>query len=142
LKAVLGDVSSSIVEDIENAGTAQHEAFEWLANDPEYFTYSERKVVQRWVLALFSLEIATTRRRLSDRRLNEAMVTWMEYTDECTWFTSWYENRVACDSDGTLKFLVLRNIGLDGSIPSELTLLTKLGKSFLFLSFLFRATGL
>jgi hypothetical protein len=143
LKVVLGDVSSSIVEDIETDGTAQQEAFEWLANDPEYFTYSERKVVQRWVLALFSLEIATTNRRLSDRRLNEAMVTWMEYTDECTWFTSWYENRVACDSEGTFKFLVLRNIGLDGSIPTELTLLTKLGKSFFqFFFLLFRATGL
>jgi hypothetical protein len=144
LKAVLGGVSLSIVEAIETDGTAQQEAFEWLADDPEYFTYSERKIVQRWVLVHFSLEIVTARRRLSDRRLNEAMVTWMEYTDECTWFTSWYENRVACDSEGTFKFLVLRNIGLDGSIPSELTLLTKLGKSFLvfLLVFLFRATGL
>lgn len=128
LKAVLGDISSSIVEDIETDGTTQQQAFEWLANDPEYFSYSDRKVVQRWVLAHFSLEIATTRRRLSNRRLNEAMETWMEYTDECTWFTSWYENRVACDSEGTFKFLVLRNIGLDGRIPTELSLLTKLGK--------------
>jgi hypothetical protein len=137
LKAVLGDVSLSIVEAIETDGTAQQEAFEWLANDPEYSTYSAQKVVQRWVLVLFSLEIVSTRRRLSDRRLNEAMVTWMEYTDECTWFTSWYENRPACDGEGTFKFLVLRNIGLDGSIPSELTLLTKLGKSFWFWFFFF-----
>jgi len=126
LKQILGDISPSIVANIEVDGTKQKEAFDWLVNDPDYFTYNENKIVQRWALALFSLEIASSRRRLSDRRLNEALETWMQYTDECTWFTSWYENRVACDGTGTFKFLVLRNIGLDGTIPSELALLTRL----------------
>mmetsp|Transcript_37249 Transcript_37249/g.90464 ORF Transcript_37249/g.90464 Transcript_37249/m.90464 type:complete len:779 (-) Transcript_37249:101-2437(-) len=126
LKQILGDISPSIVANIEIDGTKQKEAFDWLVNDPDYYTYNESKVVQRWALALFSLEIASSRRRLSDRRLNEALETWMKYTDECTWFTSWYENRVACDGTGSFKFLVLRNIGLDGTVPSELALLSRL----------------
>ncbi|KAL3942305.1 MAG: hypothetical protein SGBAC_003478 [Bacillariaceae sp.] len=123
---ILYEISPSIVANIEIDGTKQKQVFDWLTNDPDYFTYNEYKIVQRWALALFSLEIASTRRRLSDRRLNEALETWMKYTDECAWFTSWYENRVACDGTGSFKFLVLRNIGLDGTIPSELALLTRL----------------
>ncbi|CAJ1946296.1 unnamed protein product [Cylindrotheca closterium] len=126
LKQILGDISPSILANIETDDTKQKEAFDWLVNDPDYFTYNEYKVVQRWALALFSLEIASSRRRLSDRRLNEALETWMKYTDECAWFTSWYENRVPCDATGSFKFLVLRNIGLDGTIPSELALMTRL----------------
>lgn len=126
LKEILVNVDPSLMAKIESGETKHKEAFDWLSNDPQYFSYSESKVVQRWTLALFSLEIVTSRRRLADRHLNEALETWMEYTDECTWFTSWYENRVACDGSGAFKYLVLRSIGLDGTIPSELALLTRL----------------
>jgi hypothetical protein len=127
-KEIMRGISESAVNKMDREGSPQREALIWLGNDPSYDSYSEKQLVQRWVLASFSLQIATTNRR-RNRRLNEALEdTWMTYTDECYWFTSWYENRLACDGDGTFKFLVLRNIGLDGTIPSELALLSRLGK--------------
>ena len=91
-----------------------------------------REIVQRFALALFSLDISTTRRRdLSARRrhLNEALDTWMEnHEDECDWYTSYYNNFVPCDKTGVFRHLVLINVQLDGTLPTELGLLTRLSK--------------
>jgi hypothetical protein len=125
---IMTQISPSTLEDIENSGSPQNRAFQWIVRDPNYYSYSEDRIVQRWALALFSLEISTTRR--ANRRLNEALDTWMEYTDECNWWTSFYESRVGCDARGVFRNLIIRNVALDGTIPSELCLLTSLSKLY------------
>ena len=83
--------------------------------------YLERRQVQHFALAV--LYFSTTQ----PQETKESLQTWMNYdSNECTWFTSWFENRLACGSDDIFKFLTLRNINLVGNIPSELALLTKL----------------
>lgn len=106
---------------ISVVGTPQQKAFEWLHKDPNFSDYLNRRVVQRFALAVLYYSLKPT----EDSR--EALQTWMQYdSNECTWFTSWFENRLACGSDYIFKFLTLRNINLVGTIPSELALLTKL----------------
>jgi hypothetical protein len=117
-KEIMGDISEDILDSIQVSGSAQQRAYEWLIQDPNFYEYGEKRIIQRWALSIFSISMQYTP--------NTAMETWMEYTDECTWFTSWYENRLACDSSNTFKFLVLKYIELDGSLPSELMLLSKL----------------
>lgn len=101
-------------------------------NDSNFYSYGDRKIVQRFALALFSLDISTTRRRnLSARRrhLNEVLDTWMKnHDDECNWYTSYYNNFVPCDKTGVFRHLVLINVQLDGTLPTELGLLTRLSK--------------
>ncbi|CAJ1956335.1 unnamed protein product [Cylindrotheca closterium] len=61
------------------------------------------------------------------RRLNwDALESWMQYTDECLWFSSYFFNRVACNSRHQFKRLVLINLDLEGTIPSELSLMSRL----------------
>lgn len=113
--------SSKTMQAISTLGTAQQKAFEWLVQDPNFSDYLERRVVQRFALAVLYYSLKPT--PVSE----EALQTWMQYdTNECAWFTSWFENRLACGSDDIFKFLTLRNINLMGTIPSELALLTKL----------------
>ncbi|CAJ1956333.1 unnamed protein product [Cylindrotheca closterium] len=132
LSFLIGTISQNLKDRIQNdVGSKQREAFEWLIRDPEFYAYDERKLIQRYVLALFSLEIRVPspgrKLRGGERNLNwNALETWMQYTDECTWFTSYYLDRVGCDRTGTWKRLVLYNLDLQGTIPSELALLTRM----------------
>lgn len=106
---------------VDRPGTPQQKAYEWIINDPGYFEFKKRRIVQRFVMAV--LYYSTVRSQAS----RDAMVTWMDYeTNECTWFTSWYENRVGCGIDDVFKTLALRNVELTGTIPSELALMTQL----------------
>lgn len=123
LREALADVAASdqTYRAIERQGTPQRKAFEWLLDDPNFMTYLPRRKVQRFALAV--LYYSTTQPQFAQ----ESMQTWMSYdTNECTWFTSWFENRLACGSDDIFKFLTLRNINLIGEIPAEITLLRKL----------------
>jgi len=55
------------------------------------------------------------------------MESWMQYTDECQfWFTSYYFNSVACNSLHQFKRLVLINLDLEGTLPSEISLMSRL----------------
>jgi hypothetical protein len=123
---IMTQISASILDDIATTGTAQRRAMQWITDDPDYFSYSEDRIIQRWALAVFSLEVSTSRR---NRRLNGALEDWMEYNDECDWFISSNNGAGACDDAGVFKYLVLRDVDLDGTIPSELFLLKKLRKS-------------
>eukprot|EP00526_Cylindrotheca_closterium_P007960 CAMPEP_0113636848 /NCGR_PEP_ID=MMETSP0017_2-20120614/19252_1 /TAXON_ID=2856 /ORGANISM="Cylindrotheca closterium" /LENGTH=666 /DNA_ID=CAMNT_0000547777 /DNA_START=9 /DNA_END=2009 /DNA_ORIENTATION=- /assembly_acc=CAM_ASM_000147 len=109
------------IQAINLPGTPQQKAYEWVHKDPAYNEFKERRIVQRFVMAV--LHYSSVRSETS----KEAMATWMDYgTNECTWFTSWYNNRIACGSDNVFKTLALRNVALTGTIPSELALLTHL----------------
>lgn len=126
---ILTRISPSTLEEIQDSGSSQSEAFEWIIRDPNYYSYSEYRIVQRWALALFSLEFSTSRR--ANRGLNEAFGEWMEYTDECKWSIASLDNEVGCDNKGVFRNLIIRDLPLRGSIPSELCLLTALSKLIL-----------
>jgi hypothetical protein len=156
-------ISPTTAMAIENANSNHYRAFRWLTNDPDFYSYDDNRLIQRWVLAFFNLEVqifppptpepsseptplpsepttespsglpittsSPTFDPFPDRRLNwDSMESWMKYTDECQWFTSFYFNNVACNSRKEYKRFVLINLGLEGTLPSELTLLSKLGK--------------
>jgi hypothetical protein len=126
---VMERYSTSVLDNIRNTNTKQYKAYDWLINDPDYFSYSDRRLVQRFVLVLFSYELTLPQQGRLRRQLNwNAMETWSQYTDECLWFTSHYDDRLGCDRTGLFKRIVLINLGLQGTIPTELTLLSRLGK--------------
>jgi hypothetical protein len=175
---LMSSVSPRTIVTLQNADTNQYRALQWLASDEDYFTYDNNKIMQRWVLALLSLELTRPTMEPSSRpsaapseaptetpsavhtnvpteSIFEVLATtetgtvpmqggtsrflnynplesWMQYTDECEWFTSWYRNTVACDSNGVYKRLALINTDLQGTLPPELTLLSKLGKFFVY----------
>lgn len=119
------DFSPSTVDKTKVVGSKHWIVYEWLMEDPNFYTYGYNRIIQRFCLALFRLEISSTR-----RRLNEALETWMEdHVSECDWWGSYFENRLPCDGAGVYRRLVLINIGLDGTLPTELGLLTRLSKS-------------
>jgi len=61
------------------------------------------------------------------RRLNwYALESWMQYTDECQWFGSYWFNKVACNWRKQFVRLILINVELEGTIPSEIALLSRL----------------
>jgi hypothetical protein len=127
LKELLSQITFNTVQAIQVNGSPQQRAFSWLHQDPMYFDYPQRRIVQRFALATLYYAGSTSVSSQTSDLTTEALQTWMDYdTNECTWFTSWYNNRLACGSDGVIKFLALINIGLSGTIPSELALLTKL----------------
>jgi hypothetical protein len=103
------------IQAINLRGTPQQRAYDWVHNDPAYFEFKERRIVQRFAMAVLHYSTVGT------ETSKEAMETWMDYdTNECTWFMSWYLNRDACGIDNVIKTLALRNVALTGTIPSEL----------------------
>jgi len=45
---------------MEAPGITQNRAYQWLIKDPDYYTYSDERKMQRWVLALVSMELKMT----------------------------------------------------------------------------------
>jgi hypothetical protein len=160
---IMARISPTTAMAIENTNSNHYRAFRWLTNDPDFYSYDENRLIQRWVLAFFDFEVqisspppsseptplpsepttespsglpsglptmsSPTFDLFPDRRLNwNSMESWMQYTDECQWFTSFFFNNVACNSRMEFKRFVLINLGLEGTIPTELALLSKLGK--------------
>jgi hypothetical protein len=165
---LMARTSPTVAMAIENTNSNHYQAFRWLTNDPDFYSYNDERLMQRWVLAFFRLEVriptppptsaptpfptseptplpftdspsglpsglnttsSPTFDPFPDRRLNwNSMESWMQYTDECQWFTSFYFNNVACNGRMEYKRFVLINLGLEGTLPKELTLLSKLGK--------------
>ena len=110
-----------------NKSTKQNQAYQWLLDDPKFWSYDDRKLMQRWVMKVLSLEwtaIGGSHIRPDQLPLD----SWGEYTDECGWFMSYYDNKPPCSETGALKRLVLTNVGLQGTIPSELRYLDRLSK--------------
>jgi hypothetical protein len=109
----------------------QFQAYEWLASDPEYLGYSPNRIIQRWTLAVFFFSIV---QESNNRRvLTEASVSpnsnWISYTNECSWRST--DPLDVCNQDGMLTAIHLAGDGLEGTIPSELALLSNwLGKLF------------
>jgi hypothetical protein len=131
-QALMLKTDSSVYSKMLNNRRSKHNrAYEWIINDSDYFSYNDRRLIQRWTLALFSLELTVPS---PNRRLNwDPLETWMQYTDECLWFTTQYDNKVGCNRIGIFQRLVMSNVGLEGTLPSELALLSNLGEFCLIL---------
>jgi len=119
-------VVTTAEEIVMNPNTPQYRATVWLSQDPAYYYYSEDRVIQRWVLAVFayswvaSSHLETQQRQ---RRLDGLPQGWLTYTDECTWFTSSIEI-APCDENGMYRRIDIQDMMLGGYLPSELSLLS------------------
>lgn len=120
----------------------QAKAQNWLIRDPQFYSYSDDRLVQRWVLATFAFGMVSSSSSAegSDNGGNaliltqqeplsipQAMQNWVEYTDECThWFYTLGDDngKTVCNSNGLYERLDLRLQNLVGTLPSEIALLS------------------
>jgi hypothetical protein len=100
-----------------DAGSPQAAALTWLQSDPLYYDYENvYRLNQRYALALLYYS--------TDGALWLNRDGWLSNGNECTWFTRSSDD--ICDASFRLSILDLSINGLDGSIPTELELLTDL----------------
>jgi len=94
-------------------------AREWLIRDPQFNSYSDDRLIQRWVLPILAYGF----RRASGP---QTLSNWAQYTNECSWFHTLGEDggTELCNGNGLYVRLDLRRQNLVGTIPSELALLS------------------
>ncbi|KAL3941237.1 MAG: hypothetical protein SGARI_000668 [Bacillariaceae sp.] len=141
LLAIIANVSSASLADLEETSAApttttttfdstpQQLAYDWLINDPSYWNYTDTTLIQRWVLATFYYstdgDAWDTDVFPPDVQLGKA--AWLNYSSECLWeSTNQGANGDVCNDNGEIFALHLRNVGLNGTLPEELGLLTSL----------------
>ncbi|GAX12086.1 hypothetical protein FisN_15Lh222 [Fistulifera solaris] len=114
---LLSSVSSDGGTNIATPGTAQYDAFNWLANDPNVTTFPDEKLIQRYSLA--TIYYSTNGGNWTSSQ------GWLTEEDECAWFTR--STRIpVCDENGVFQNLDLGFNEVGGSIPAELALLSNL----------------
>jgi len=118
-----------------NVDSPRYRATEWISMDPNYYDYSEDRIIQRWTLANFAYtwDVFSTseqqqqqrnRRRRQRRRLQDVSESWLTYTNECDWYTSASAELSTCDENGMYRRLDIKDMELGGSLPAELSLLS------------------
>ena len=129
LLTLITNHTSATAESVVDAQTPQAQAYEWLANDPSYWTYKNETILQRWVLAVlfYSTGGPDWENENFPVTFGLGKTPWLSYTDECQWeSTNKGSNGRICDDNGEIFALHLQNIGLNGTIPTEIGLLTRL----------------
>ena len=98
--------------------TSPHfKALRWLAKEDMVLEkYSNDKIIQRWVLAAFYFST------ISDEKSWSNSTGWLQYTDECSWYSR--DSRGMCNSEGDVRILDLQHNGLVGTILPEISLLS------------------
>ena len=119
LSTFLDSLPSSTKTRIKVSSSAQARAFSWLESSPNVETFSNSRLLQRFVLATFYFSTK-----------GETWIEkggWLTSANECTWFIDkeWL-GAPPCEFDGSFGGLVLPDNGLSGSIPDELSLLLSL----------------
>jgi hypothetical protein len=94
---------------LDDETSSQAQALAWLESDPTAETLTEERLVQRWVMATLAFSLDYEEWGSND--------SWLDSDDVCSWFG------IACDNRGNVVTLALRNNRLDGTLPSELSLL-------------------
>jgi hypothetical protein len=112
LIAMLSDLWPAGRSALSDSSSPQFRAAEWLSEEPDFDSYSDRKTLQRYVLA--ALYFATK----GDQWTNSD--GWLTTEDECNWYST---NVDICDSDA-FQILNLESNNLQGQLPSELALLS------------------
>ncbi|CAB9511309.1 leucine rich repeat [Seminavis robusta] len=118
---ILGTLPQYTLNALADPTTNQSLAYQWVLGDPDHQTYSEYRLMQRFVLAML---YASRNGTLPDYGSNECF--WFDvnatkldqmdpsYTDE------------ACAQDGTIELLVPLHGSVRGKIPPEMGLVTSL----------------
>jgi hypothetical protein len=110
-KSGLPTYSLQLIE--SSSSSPQAKAFEWLKSDNRYPLY---RLNQRYALAVLYFTTNGT------SWVNST--GWLSSANECTWYMR--ASSDICNNAFRLSTLSLYNNGLDGSLPAELELLTKL----------------
>jgi hypothetical protein len=132
---ILEERSYSLLQTLQQPESSRFQAYDWLIRDPNFFSYNSDRVIQRWVLALFAMGLSsssdnTAQQKQSTNSLPPPLQTWVQYTDECTWFHS---KDTLCNDQGQYVRIDLRSLNLSGTLPSEISLLSNsLGKLRIF----------
>lgn len=112
-----------ISEDIEDSPSSpQYRAMVWLSEDPSFYNYLESRMIQRWALAVLAYSMDASGEQGRGRMHRGLMQGWLDYTNECTWFTS--GEKAACDDRGDFQRLNIQDLQLGGSLPVEVALLS------------------
>ena len=122
LVEILSVVSPNSLLLAADSSSSQFLAMEWLSHDPEYFTYSVERIVQRWTLAVLAYSLGADMLPLSQRSL-QAPSALLSYEHECQWFSSVTTGEEVCDTTERMIGIYLDNHGLAGTIPPEIGLL-------------------
>ena len=123
------------LEALENPGSPQTMAYEWLRKDSLLQEYSEEKRLQRFALATFFYATMGLNWTINS--------SWLSYdVDECDWYSNFdvgvqldgqpyasvisqsVPNMTQCDEEGNYLQLVLAANGLVGTLPKEISLLS------------------
>jgi hypothetical protein len=135
---ILEERSYSLLQTLQQPESSHFQAYEWLIRDPNFFNYNSDRVIQRWVLALFAMGLSsssdnTAEQKQSTNSLPPPLQTWVQYSDECTWFHSTVDSDTLCNDQGQYVRIDLRSLNLSGTLPSEISLLSNsLGKLRIF----------
>lgn len=114
LKTILSPALPDGGKSLEQEGSPQSGALDWLSNDPLVYTYDNEKISIRFALATFYY--ATGGDSWTTNHL------WLSDLDECLWFTSSADS--PCTKEGRYSRLVLADNNLEGVLPDELSLLS------------------
>jgi hypothetical protein len=99
-----------------STNSPQGQAFTWLQNDPLYNEYEVYRLNQRYVLAVLYYSTRGESWENADG--------WLTDRNECSWHTKSLDD--ICTTEFRLSILSLWLNGLNGSIPTEVELLTDL----------------
>jgi hypothetical protein len=101
---------------IQQPGTCQFGARDWLRVNKDILVFTPERIRQRYALAVFFCE--TNGKMWLENEL------WLSDMHECDWYNGVGSN--GCDRKEQLVVLRLNDNGLHGQLPSELSLLTSL----------------
>ena len=109
---------------IANNTSPQHQAFQWLTQDPTYQEYSDERILQRFALATLFYATDGPNWAFASGILSEYD------REECLWFQTrtLRTTPATCSAlnGGLIETLMLDNNNLKGSLPPEIFLLTNL----------------
>jgi hypothetical protein len=117
---LLLEKSPASLESLGEQSSPQFQALQWVGSDLGQHTFSNDRIIQRWVLAVLFYSTNGDAWQNADG--------WLTSLDECSWFTT--SGGGICDDQGRITHVELRDNKLEGTLPRELSLLSNsLGKS-------------
>lgn len=102
--------------------STQYQVLEWISRDPAVESYSPQRVLQRFALGVLFQKLSVNSKSIASN--------WMSHTDECEWTTS-RDNETMCDEMGHVNAIYLEDMGLNGTLATEIGLLSNLQMLFL-----------
>jgi len=118
---ILNATGVDVMAILDEPKSPQYRALRWLAGDPNFFSYTEPRLIQRWTLAVIGLGLTTDQAKANTAA--STLPRWLNYdTNECNWFST--GSATICNGFGYYQHLELQNQQLYGTIPSEIALLS------------------